>query len=230
MTKPRVQLDAFVIGLFMIFAAFLVFEYPRLYLEGNAVRNCFDIIGFLAIILGVLLRMSARGYKKFASQQGCALVTEGPYQCVRNPMYLGTFLVAVGFMCSLYPAVFIMVFMVIFYLRFIVEIRKEEQWLLNTFRDQYEDYCRNVPRFIPTWQSIHRACIRQIFFSRHMWTTKERIGLIFWPILNIGVELVQEKILWGRVDYLPMIVNIAIVAFLFGWSLIYIFREGSTST
>ncbi len=225
MTKARVQLDAFVIGAFMIIAALLVYKFPRLYLEGNVVRETFDIIGFVIIIVGALLRMSARGYKKFSSQQSCALVTGGPYQCVRNPMYLGTFLIAVGFMCPLYPAAFIVVFTLVFYARFIIQIRKEEDWLTKSFGKKYEDYCRKVPRFIPTWKSVRRAGLRQIFPCKHMWTTKEKYGLVFWPVLNVVLELVQEKILWGEVDYLPAITNGLIAVVLFGWALFYMFRE-----
>lgn len=225
MTKPRVQVDAFVIGAFMIIAALLVYKFPRIYMEGDLVRSIFDVVGFVVIIIGVLLRMSARGYKKFSSNQGCQLVTGGPYSCVRNPMYLGTFLIAIGFMCPLYPLWLIAVFTAVFYARFIIQIRKEEQWLKESFGQNYEDYCARVPRFIPTYKSLRETGIRQVFPCKHMWTTKEKFGLLFWPALNTVIELLQEKIMWGQMDYFPAVANIVIAVLLVTWAFYYQFRE-----
>lgn len=225
MTKPRVQVDAFVIGAFMIITALLVYKFPRIYMEGNITRSACDVVGFVVIIIGVLLRMSARGYKKFSSNQGCQLVTGGPYSCVRNPMYLGTFLIVIGFMCSLYPLWLIVVFTAVFYLRFIIQICKEEQLLKKLFGQKYENYCARVPRFIPTYNSLRQTGIRQVFPCKHMWSTKEKFGLLFWPALNIGVELLQEKILWGEMDYFTVVANIVIAVILAGWAFYYQFRE-----
>src|SRR4051812_28996835 len=129
MTKPRVQTDAFVIGAFMILTGICVLRFPGLFFEGQGIRDYFDILGFFLILVGALLRMSGRGFKKHASAQGGSLVTGGPYKFVRNPMYLGTFLIAVGFMFPLFPLWTVPVFAVVFYSRFIIQIRTEELWL-----------------------------------------------------------------------------------------------------
>src|SRR5476651_2539578 len=49
------------------------------------------------IIAGVLLRLWSNGY----AIKNDKLTTSGPYAFVRNPLYLGTFLIAIGFVIVL---------------------------------------------------------------------------------------------------------------------------------
>jgi protein-S-isoprenylcysteine O-methyltransferase Ste14 len=211
MTKPRVQLDAFVIGAFMITTGICVLRFPGLFFEGPGVRDVFDVLGFFLILVGALLRMAGRGFKKYASDQGGRLVTGGPYKFVRNPMYLGTFLIAVGFMFPLFPVWTVPVFAFIFYSRFVIQIRLEEEWLRRHFGGQYTDYCRRVPAFIPTKQSFRLTRVQDIFPWQHLWTTKEKYGLFYWPLLSVAFELVEENFLWGTMNVLPVMIN-AVVA------------------
>jgi protein-S-isoprenylcysteine O-methyltransferase Ste14 len=212
MTKPRVQLDAFIIGAFMIVTAIGVAKCPRLFLEGPGVRDLCDVAGFFLIIVGALLRMSGRGFKKQASAQGGALVTDGPYKFVRNPMYLGTFLIGVGFMFPLFPLWTIPVFAFVFYSRFKIQIRLEEEWLRKNFGQSYEDYCRRVPAFIPTAKSFQNAGLYDIFSPPYLWTTKEMYGLFYWPLLSTILELLEESVLWGRMSLTPVWINATIAA------------------
>ncbi len=217
MAKQRVQVDAFVIGAFMILVGILVLKFPGLYLEGKNVRDIFDVVGFAVIIIGALLRMAGRGYKKFASQQSNRLVTGGPYKLVRNPMYLGTFLIGTGFMFPLYPLWTIVIFATVFYARFIVQIRKEEAWLNNAFGQEYKEYCRRTPAFIPTIRSLKNVNLKEIFPWECLWTTKEKYGLLYWPVLSVILGLLQEYFLWGSLDLRPLAVNGGIVILLLGW-------------
>jgi protein-S-isoprenylcysteine O-methyltransferase Ste14 len=210
MTKPRVQLDAFVIGAFMFLAAICVLKFPGLFFEGPGVHACFDVLGFFLILVGALLRMAGRGFKRHSSNQGGALVTGGPYKFVRNPMYLGTFLIAVGFMFPLFPLWTIAIFAIVFYSRFIIQIRKEEVWLRQNFGKQYEDYCGRVPSFIPTAASFKNAGLKDIFPPEHLWTTKEQYGLFYWPLLSVALELLAEQFLWGGMSLTPVFIDLAV--------------------
>jgi protein-S-isoprenylcysteine O-methyltransferase Ste14 len=210
MTKPRVQLDALVIGAFMLLTGICVLFFPGLFFEGPGIRNMCDVLGFVLIVIGALLRMSGRGFKKHSSNQGGALVTGGPYKLVRNPMYLGTFLLAVGFMLPLYPLWTVPIFGLVFYARFIIQIRTEENWLSQNFGKQYDDYCRAVPSFFPTARSFKSAGLKDIFPPQYLWTTKEKYALIYWPWANIGFDLLEDQFLWGRMDWEPVAVNLTV--------------------
>lgn len=217
MTKPRVQVDALVIGSFMIVTTVLVFLFPYLYNDNEILRNICAVIGFILIVFGALLRMSARGYKKFCSNQSCALVTDGPYKFVRNPMYLGTFLISVGFICPLFPLWTIVIFSTIFYLRFIIQIKKEEAALLEKFGAAYREYCQRIPAFIPTEKSFAGVKFNEVFSKKHLWSTKEKYGLFCWPLLNLILWFMQEKILWHHYAIVPVIADAIFALILLFW-------------
>ena len=225
MAKQRVQVDAFVIGAFMVVTGVLVFMFPSLYVENENVRNVCAVIGFVFIIFGALLRMSARGYKKFASQQSSALVTGGPYKLVRNPMYLGTFLVGVGFMFPLFPLWTIAIFALVFYFRFVIEIRKEQGFLSKSFGSSYDQYCKNVPAFIPTIKSIRSVTFKEVFSWKYLWTTKEKYGLLYWPLINGIFWFLQQQIFWGGMTYIPVIANSMIALVILTWMILCVLEK-----
>lgn len=77
------------------------------------------------------------------------LVIIGPYAYVRNPMLLGVFLVLAGealLFQSWALLIYLLVFIVINAFYFPLS---EEKGLLKRFGEDYADYKRNVPRFIP---------------------------------------------------------------------------------
>ena len=77
------------------------------------------------------------------------MTTTGPYQQIRNPLYVGSFLVMIGFclmiddpaniwfvlgpMCGLYR----------------VKIRSEERKLAGKFGDLWTSYANRTPRIVP---------------------------------------------------------------------------------
>lgn len=82
-----------------------------------------------------------------------ALVVAGPYRFVRNPMYIGAGTALIGaalFYQSLALAGYALVFLLITHLFVLLY---EEPHLRRVFGSSYEDYLRNVPRWIPKWRS-----------------------------------------------------------------------------
>jgi len=75
------------------------------------------------------------------------LITGGPYRYTRNPQYVACILLYVGviLITSSFMA-FITGMLVI--LCFVLAPLSEEPWLLQQFGKRYEEYCREVPRFI----------------------------------------------------------------------------------
>jgi protein-S-isoprenylcysteine O-methyltransferase Ste14 len=82
-----------------------------------------------------------------------ALVVAGPYRLVRNPMYIGAGTALLGaalFYQSLALAGYALVFLLITHLFVMLY---EEPHLRRVFGASYDDYLRNVPRWIPKWRS-----------------------------------------------------------------------------
>ncbi len=81
--------------------------------------------------------------------EGHELITQGPYQLVRNPIYLAMFgmMMAMGLSLTIWPV--LLAAMVIFLIGTFVRIRSEEKLLRATFGAQFEEYARRVPAFLP---------------------------------------------------------------------------------
>jgi protein-S-isoprenylcysteine O-methyltransferase Ste14 len=99
----------------------------------------------LALVLpGLWLRAYAAGYVK----KNRELTVTGPYAYIRNPLYLGSMLIAAGFAVALMNWPVALVLACGFALIYIPVIASEEQFLRSTFAG-FDDYCRQVPRLIP---------------------------------------------------------------------------------
>ena len=84
------------------------------------------------------------------------LVVRGAYRWVRNPMYLGAAGALVGWAVvfgSVVLSVYACVLVTTFHLR---TVCSEEPKLREQFGQEYEEYCRQVPRWIPRLRPVPR--------------------------------------------------------------------------
>ena len=99
----------------------------------------------LALVLpGLALRAAASGTVK----KNRELTVTGPYAYTRNPLYLGSMLMAAGFAVALLSWPVALLIAAGFAAIYIPVIASEERFLRATFGG-FDDYCRRVPRFIP---------------------------------------------------------------------------------
>jgi protein-S-isoprenylcysteine O-methyltransferase Ste14 len=99
----------------------------------------------LALVLpGLALRAIASGTVK----KNRELTITGPYAYTRNPLYLGSMLMAAGFAVALLSWPLALLLALGFAVVYIPVIAGEEQFLRATFSG-FDDYCRHVPRLIP---------------------------------------------------------------------------------
>jgi protein-S-isoprenylcysteine O-methyltransferase Ste14 len=99
----------------------------------------------LALVLpGLLLRAAASGTVK----KNRELTVSGPYSHTRNPLYLGSALIAAGFALALLSCLVALVVAIGFAVIYIPVVASEERFLRATFPG-FDNYCRVVPRFIP---------------------------------------------------------------------------------
>jgi protein-S-isoprenylcysteine O-methyltransferase Ste14 len=107
------------------------------------------LAGLPFAISGAILRGLAAG----TIRKDSTLATSGPYAITRNPLYLGSFLLQLGFgvMSGSWIAAALTILP-----SFIVYpnvIRNEEAHLSRLFPEQFRDYCARVPRFFPRLRS-----------------------------------------------------------------------------
>lgn len=104
------------------------------------------------VIPGLWLRAYASGYVK----KNRELTTTGPYAYIRNPLYLGSMLIAAGFAVALLNWAMALVLALGFLVIYVPVIASEERFLRATF-PAFDDYCRSVPRLFPSFGRAHQA-------------------------------------------------------------------------
>jgi len=110
------------------------------------------VAGGAIAALGVLTRTLAAGHLTKDS----VLTTTGPYSATRNPLYLGSIVIALGFALAALSAWVGVLLLVMFAAIYFPVIRSEERFLAERF-PEYPDYARRVPRFIPSLHALARA-------------------------------------------------------------------------
>ena len=111
-------------------------------------------IGWGSIAFGIALWNWARDAFKRAGttilphRASTALVTSGPFAYSRNPIYLGISLALVGVALVLNKLAFLLVVPVFMVLVWWLAIRREEQYLLDRFGDEWADYADRVRRWV----------------------------------------------------------------------------------
>jgi protein-S-isoprenylcysteine O-methyltransferase Ste14 len=108
-------------------------------------RDPVTIVGGLLVAIGLAVRSWAAGILRKDEE----LTTSGPYRLVRNPLYLGSFLMMFGF-CALIndPRNFLFVLGPVLLL-YVIKVRNEERWLCRLFPAQFAQYKSQTPRFLP---------------------------------------------------------------------------------
>ena len=155
-------------------------------------ENSLRAVGLLSLFLGQLIRVSARGYKAEHSKNSHALIEGGPYNTVRNPMYLGILLIGFGVVLMLFNFWVVFIFLLIFVLRYYPLILSEEKKLRKMFGVSYEAYCKRVARIIPRLSTLIKSNLKEYLPIKPAWFKKEVNSII--PLLI----LIFLFFLWRR--------------------------------
>ena len=105
------------------------------------------LVGGIVVLPGLILRMIASGHVQKNEQ----LTTAGPYAHTRNPLYLGSLIIAAGFAVAAKSLWIALAIIVIFAAIYIPVIRNEEAFLRHRFAE-FDDYARSVPALIPRFR------------------------------------------------------------------------------
>lgn len=104
------------------------------------------VSGSIVVAAGLGIRGVASGQLKKNEE----LAVSGPYSYTRNPLYLGSILIAVGFALAARNVWIWVLLLVLFVSIYVPVIRSEEAFLRSVFPD-FESYSRRVPRLLPRW-------------------------------------------------------------------------------
>ena len=112
-----------------------------------------EILGFALLIVAALGRMWCLSY--IAGVKNNVLVAEGPYSVVRNPLYVFSFIGAVGFGLAVENPILAAMLAAAFAVFYPSVIQQEEETLTQAFAERFARYCDATPRWIPRWSNYH---------------------------------------------------------------------------
>jgi protein-S-isoprenylcysteine O-methyltransferase Ste14 len=114
------------------------------------------IIGFIIALKGELIRLWGVSWAGSETRTtgdvgGTFLIVSGPFAYVRNPLYVGNILMYTGLgimSFALFPYLQI-AGLIFFYVQYTFIVQQEENYLKNTFGEEFREFLKNVPRFFP---------------------------------------------------------------------------------
>ncbi|MBR1208130.1 MULTISPECIES: isoprenylcysteine carboxylmethyltransferase family protein [unclassified Bradyrhizobium] len=109
------------------------------------------VAGLPLVVAGLI--MLAGGWREVyrAYRQG-RLATDGLYGIVRHPQYTGIFLALFGEGVLHWPTIFSVALYPVIVIAYVLLARSEERQMIKKFGDQYAEYQRRVPMFLPRWR------------------------------------------------------------------------------
>jgi protein-S-isoprenylcysteine O-methyltransferase Ste14 len=125
-------------------------------------------------LLGLLLRAWAAGCLAKNQQ----LATGGPYAHLRNPLYIGTLLVAAGLVVAARNPVLAVLTAAVFVLVYLPVIQLEEQHLRRLFPD-YAEYATQVPALLPRLTAFPGGNVNPFRISLYLRNQEYQAGAAF---------------------------------------------------
>lgn len=146
------------------------------------------LLGAAICIPGLALRALASGHV----QKNTCLTTTGPYAYTRNPLYLGSLVLAAGFAVAARSFWVALATVALFAAVYLPVVLAEERFLRLRF-PEFAEYERRVPRFVPRWAP---AEARQGRFSRQLyWKHREYNALLGAMAMMAALAV---KMVWFR--------------------------------
>ena len=164
----------------------LGFVFAGLYLWLARPTQLCLIVGSSIALVGLFVRASASGHVRKNEQ----LTRSGPYAYTRNPLYLGSLVLALGFVTAARSWIIAALATAIFVFIYVPVIRSEEQFLRAKF-PEYDNYARNVPRLFPRMRPIESSSSS---FSLHLyWKHREYNA---WVGTTMMIAALAAKAIW----------------------------------
>ena len=139
------------------------------------------LAGAIVSIFGILIRAWASGHIR----KNKTLAVSGPYAFTRNPLYLGSFLLGVGFTIASGVWWLALIFIILFLGIYLPVMRVEAEDLTQIFGADFEEYKRAVPLFFPRLRAWKRS-VEKFDFQLYLRYREYRaaFGLVFaWSVL-----------------------------------------------
>lgn len=150
-------------------------------------------VGMPIAAVGLALRAAAAGHVRKDRE----LTTSGPYGYTRNPLYLGSLLIGVGFAIAARNVWIIIALLALLVAIYWPLILAEERYLRTNFPG-YDEYASRVPRMFPRITGLNKQVPQNTNqFSRDLYLRHREYRAIF-GALAVCAILIAKMFLRGR--------------------------------
>lgn len=178
--KRRVHIT-FAVGAILVVGSLMAGVQP------HDLTNLGDVQSWIGVLLvggGLAIRSWAAGtLRKYAE-----LTTVGPYSIVRNPLYIGSMLMLIGFCILIGQGRLVWLIVGPFALLFLSTIKQEEGILSAQYGAVWQQYAAATPRFLP-----RTLAVRTGQWSAYQWRRNREYQAVAATVLGlVGLQLWQH--------------------------------------
>jgi protein-S-isoprenylcysteine O-methyltransferase Ste14 len=171
---------------------------------GDTARNVCMGISMTISFSGLLIRCLTVGYapqgtsgRNTKEQKADLLNTKGMYSVVRNPLYLGNFLIALGIALFIGVWWLVLIFVLAFWLYYERIIFAEEEFLRRKFDPQFSLWAEVTPAFLPRPRKWRRP---DLPFSLRTVLKREYTGFFVIAASFTFLEATVNLLAGGKLD------------------------------
>ena len=164
---------------------------PRL-TPGGSADLLLDAMGWLVFLVGAVLRTWAMLY--IGGRKAKLVLDRGPYALMRHPLYVGSLLIAISMGLFVGSTVMLVATALTAIAYHFHVIPREEERLVEKLGPNYQGYCRQTNRYLPTLAGLgSRTRLLEVDMS---YMGRELTRAFWWMLVPVFAALIT----WLRVQ------------------------------
>ena len=204
----------FPVILFVLAVPFLYYTKDPPFFEKqiwNYIALSISVVGFLIRFYTIGTTPKGTSGRNRKEQIADYLNSTGIYSTVRLPLYLGNYLIWTGIAIFTYNIYFIIIMSLLFWIYYQRIMFAEERFLERKFGEEYINWSKGVPAFIPSFKNHTKTIIP---LSVKSILRREYAGVLATVIGFVFVEVVRGFLKDGVLSIDPFYRNVLIVTIL----------------
>ncbi|MBI5051046.1 MAG: hypothetical protein HZC11_09325 [Nitrospirae bacterium] len=168
----------------------------------------YEMFCLFVAFIGLLIRILTTGFvhegtsgRNMKAQKAEELNTTGTYSIVRNPLYMGNYLILLAISLLAQNHEVVILNTIIFTAIYTLIIFTEESFLLEKFGDKYLEYTKQVNCILPSFKKFRKPDRK---FSVKMVLKREHDTWLTTALSLVFVELLREYGHSGRITLHPL--------------------------
>ena len=170
----------------------------------NEIDELYNYFCLSVTLVGLGIRVYTVGYaaentsgRNTAQQIADEINRTGAYSLVRHPLYVGNFLMWLGFGLLSHNAWFLLAFTGIYWIYYERIMFAEEQFLRKKFGNDYLDWAKDIPACIPRFKTFKKPITN---FNITKAIKQEKTGLLFVFLLYFLFYEIALSIMSGKIS------------------------------